>query len=689
MKEVIKNKKQFRLVGRVVDRYLNIDKENPEYLILDEQSGAVQGILESVLVSMYNSFKDGAFANIEVDNAKRKIRCTECALERFPRYQRINNGYICIEADSRKLYVLGRISVKGSVVGYRIMGANGKVADLSKSRAIQMGTHNYEFVNVHIEMGADTPFLKANNEAVYWEVERSEGEESSSAPKDTATQVEAEQDIEKPCTNNNANRRYLERILEHAVSNFTIKWNKIVQIKAGGIKKATLPLGALLPGGKFRQYGDVARVIKMATILKKEALPLCKTTAERSTYGWLLKDIVDVAQRARKESEPVLTCADRANIYLKAWCVTLLLIRNKELNVHFSKNRMDYIFALKFIRDVACSLIGQYRIGKADRETIESVIKAANGIFLIPEVAELGLSRIEYDTNGVAQVEYRGYRSCGRFSVACGATIQRGIGMSMQFELKEDHEFVNYTPYESLNTRLNSDKDIDASGVTLYCSHEHPGYSDPYIAGYALTDYRGEIIKHRTFRRTYALGEIIGGFKLAFGKDTKIVISELSELSWEGAPGSVLITYSDYKAVNIERELEHAISYCEHMTSGGRYDTNSEIFWHDYDWRQQLLQDRKSVYELMRNILHGKISCSKELADFVRRGATVHLSSDINVRIMHGPVADLASVNQVSIYGKPDVNIRIQVIVNEISQLAGIGTGVVINALSHVVHNKD
>lgn len=518
MNEVIKNRRAFRLVGRVVQNDLSCDKSNPEYLLLDEKNGNIQNIKLTVLVSMLHDLKDEAFANLELDNGK--IRCTECALDRFPRYVRSSSGYVCVHEDSNKMYVIGRITIAGDVRGYRVMGANGKVVDLSKDRVLLAEDLGYEFVNVHIEDNNGTKFVKPNVEANYWEIERILSADemkalgitvmTAAAPSnpsdkllddvdDDCTSIEvAKQTIdEDPAYRAGINEAYIRRVLRNAVK---ITDTRIISQRVRrGDTYATGMVAAInqfLPRGKYYSYnvGQLTSILKMVNIFKKEAIPLCANSTESNIYMSYLREIVDITNRAKNDGKKSLEGYSSLRVYALARCIALLFIRKytKDEVLRLCGNRvfscessdipservMKYFYRV-MKRIILFDVFLNSKYTSSDQVNVK-LLRAFNKLYILPEYMELLGVADQY----VPQAEYRNNERYTYHNEQLSRDVKLDIGICVKFVRTDDQSaYYTYITYNFDSIEYARIKKLCSPSRTTSLSLIHYSYKsgDGYV----------------------------------------------------------------------------------------------------------------------------------------------------------------------------------------------------------------
>ena len=134
-----------RLVGSIVD---GNSLKVIGYILYVEKTGNIT-IIDARFLPSLLAMHD--ILNVII-NDKGNVECTECSINNFPRYTVDDRGNINGCIDKNKMYVIGElVDDSNNVVGYRVMGASGKVLDISKDTISEQKCRNIDMVNVYVK----------------------------------------------------------------------------------------------------------------------------------------------------------------------------------------------------------------------------------------------------------------------------------------------------------------------------------------------------------------------------------------------------------------------------------------------------------------------------------------------------------------------------------------------------------
>lgn len=129
---------ELRIVGQVVNSIT--DKEPIGYVVMTERTQKFKMYTINQTISLLGKFK---FVNAELSNGK--IVNTECAMSRLPKYS--TNMRV---VGNPGVIILGEIVDNDTVIGYRALDTNGRIADLTEDEVIMLNDNGVGVINAKI-----------------------------------------------------------------------------------------------------------------------------------------------------------------------------------------------------------------------------------------------------------------------------------------------------------------------------------------------------------------------------------------------------------------------------------------------------------------------------------------------------------------------------------------------------------
>ena len=131
------NSKDFRVIGKIVENGKNIN-----YLVLNNSTLELKKLTEQELIWVLES-NEYTFNNMEVN--KGKLECTECSIDRLPKYDKNLNTL------DASVFIYGKIySDKDETLGYRIITNKGKMADITENQLISLTLEGLKIANAKV-----------------------------------------------------------------------------------------------------------------------------------------------------------------------------------------------------------------------------------------------------------------------------------------------------------------------------------------------------------------------------------------------------------------------------------------------------------------------------------------------------------------------------------------------------------